>query len=340
MSDGSVFDISVWFGDLKFKKESDSEPEVDVVFLEKKETDALKDRWLALLDQPRNAGQIQKSVPRLNLAAVAIESGFVNSAAEYHSLLRDVSIAVARSQISASLTDDKKIIQAVETLDDLNETANHLSERLFEWYSYYYPELVFDENFVSTVAETPEKASATKMGAALDSKDSVLLQSFAKDISNLYSQKSALEDYISEKMEAVAPNVSQIAGVVLGARLISMAGGLKNLATMPAGSLQVMGAEKAMMKHLRSRAPSPKHGIIFSHPVLNTAPMRLRGKIARTFASALSLAARTDFYAGKLNPDIEKRMTQKISQIQHNDAHKQKKAQTQKTNGGVSDGKE
>ncbi|WNY25710.1 NOP5/NOP56 family protein [Methanolapillus millepedarum] len=315
-------EISVWFGDLEFEE---GKGEFEVVLLEKKEISVLKDRWLSLLNNQKNAGSIQKLSIFPNLVSIAIDAGFVNSSNEYYSLLRDVSIAVSRFQISSSLTDDKKIIQAVETLDDLNETVNHLSERLFEWYGFYYPELAFDEKFVSRVSETPEIAFESKMGAVPDSKDIVLLQSFAKDISNLNSQKSAIEAYIYEKMSSVAPNISEIAGVVLGARLISLSGGLKNLASMPAGSIQVMGAEKAMMKHLRSTAPSPKHGIIFSHPVLNTAPMRLRGKIARTFASSLSLAARTDFYAGKLNPDIEKKLTQKIGQIHKNDAQKQKK---------------
>jgi len=116
-------------------------------------------------------------------------------------------------------------------------------------------------------------------------------------------------------MMQTAPNVSQIAGVVLGARLLSMAGGLKKLAHLPSGSIQVMGAEKAMVKHLRSNAPSPKHGIIFSHPVLNTAPLRMRGKIARTFSAAISLAARTDYYSGELNSDIESRLNAKVQSI-------------------------
>ena len=251
---------------------------------------------------------------------LAVSKNVVSSDAEYISLLRELSIRAVRKQLSESLTEDKKIIQAVEMLDDLNETINHLTERLAEWYSFYYPELNLPgEAFVHFVSETPENVSASEMGAPLTKEDSALLQSFAGDISALYQRKAAAESFISLKMKQTAPNLSQIAGVVLGARLLSMAGGLKNLASMPSGSIQVMGAAKAMIKHLRANAPSPKHGIIFSHPILNTAPLRIRGKIARTFSASISLAARTDFYSQILRPEIEAELIQKVNRIKQND---------------------
>ena len=86
---------------------------------------------------------------------------------------------------------------------------------------------------------------------------------------------------------------------MLGARLISLAGSLEKLAEFPSSTIQVIGASKALFKHLRARAPSPKHGIIYSHPLINTAPWWVRGKIARAVAAKLSLAARIDFYSGE-----------------------------------------
>ena len=255
----------------------------------------------------------------LALAADQIteESGDTSEyASEYVSVLREIAIQTARKQLSASLTEDKKVIQAVEALDDLNETVNHLTERLVEWYGAYYPELNLPgDAYVRFVSEIPESASQSLMGAPATHEDLVLLQSFADDILSFYERKSAIEQFIENKMKETAPNLSQIAGVVLGARLLSMAGGLKHLAAMPSGSIQVAGAEKAMVKHLRSNAPSPKHGIIFSHPALNTAPMRLRGKIARAFSAAVSLAARTDYYSGTVKPEIEANLNEKIDKI-------------------------
>ena len=249
---------------------------------------------------------------------LAFSKNVISSDAEYVSLLRELSIRAVRKQLSESLTEDKKIIQAVEALDDLNETINHLTERLTEWYGFYYPELNLPgEAFAQFVSETPENV-ASEMGAPLTKEDSALLQSFAGDISALYQRKAAVESFISIKMKQTAPNLSQIAGVVLGARLLSMAGGLKNLASMPSGSIQVMGAAKAMIKHLRANAPSPKHGIILSHPILNTAPLRIRGKIARAFSASISLAARTDCYSQTPRPEIETELIEKVNRIKQN----------------------
>ncbi len=254
----------------------------------------------------------------------AREAGLTDGDADYVSTIREIAVQAARKQLSASMTEDKKVIQAVEALDDLNETINHLTERLTEWYSAYYPELDLPgEAYVRFVSEIPESASQSRMGAPAAHEDLLLLQSFADDILSLYERKAAVESFIEMKMKETAPNLSQITGVVLGARLLSTAGGLKHLAAMPSGSIQVMGAEKAMVKHLRSNAPSPKHGIIFSHPALNTAPFRLRGKIARSFAAAVSLSARTDYYSGGLNPKIESDLNNKISRIKQNALQKE-----------------
>ena len=250
---------------------------------------------------------------------LASDAGLAESGSEYITLLRDVAIRSARKQLSAALSEDKKIIHAVEALDDLNETINHLTERLAEWYSVYYPELDLPgDAYVRFVSEIPESASQSLMGAPAGAEDLRMIQGFADDILSLYERKTVIELFISSKMKETAPNLSQIAGIVLGARLLSMAGGLKNLAAMPSGSIQVMGAEKAMVKHLRSNAPSPKHGIIFSHPVLNTAPFKMRGKIARAFASAISLAARADCYSGVFNPCIESGLNVKVGRIKQN----------------------
>ena len=113
----------------------------------------------------------------------------------------------------------------------------------------------------------------------------------------------------------VAPNLNLIAGPMLGARLISIAGSLEKLAEFPSSTIQVIGASKALFKHLRARAPSPKHGIIYSHPLINTAPWWVRGKIARAVAAKLSLAARIDFYSGKKDLSLAEKLETKVLQI-------------------------
>jgi nucleolar protein 56 len=262
-----------------------------------------------------------------DLKAAAIECGFAESPAEYYSLLHEVTLEAAKLQVSGALTPDQRIIQAVEALDDVNETTNSLSERLSEWYGGYFPEsglggedlalfIVKYGSRENVGTEDPLYSKArTSMGAKLEPADEVLLKGFAENVCSLYERRRQIEAYIENSMELVAPNLKLIAGPMLGARLISLAGSLEKLAEFPSSTIQVIGASKALFKHLRARAPSPKHGIIYSHPLINTAPWWMRGKIARAVASKLSLAARIDFYSGKKDSSLTEKLETKVQQI-------------------------
>ncbi|MEM4706946.1 MAG: hypothetical protein QXW27_05340, partial [Candidatus Methanomethylicaceae archaeon] len=123
------------------------------------------------------------------------------------------------------------------------------------------------------------------------------------------------EKYIDEVMKEVAPNVRELVGSILGARLIALSGGLEALAKKPASTIQVLGAEKALFRALRTGARPPKHGIIFQSPLIHSSPKWQRGKIARTLAGKLSIAARVDafggaFIANKLKKELEERISE------------------------------
>jgi nucleolar protein 56 len=116
-------------------------------------------------------------------------------------------------------------------------------------------------------------------------------------------------------MEEVAPNTRAIGGSLLGARLVALAGGLMNLAKLPASTIQVLGAEKALFRALKTKARPPKHGIIFQHPFIHDAKRWQRGKIARALAGKLAIAARVDAFSGKyagdgLKFDLDKRIAE------------------------------
>lgn len=263
----------------------------------------------------------------LDLKAAALKSGFVDSTAEYYSLLHEVTLEAAKLQVSGALTPDQRIIQAVEALDDINETTNALSERLSEWYGGYFPEsglggedlalfIVKYGSRENVDSENPVYSKArNSMGAKLEPADEVLLKGFAESVCSLYERRLQIEAYIENSMELVAPNLKSTAGPMLGARLISLAGSLEKLAEFPSSTIQVIGASKALFKHLRARAPSPKHGIIYSHPLINTAPWWVRGKVARAVASKLSLAARIDFYSGEKDLSLTEKLEAKVLQI-------------------------
>jgi nucleolar protein 56 len=262
-----------------------------------------------------------------DLKAAALKCGFVESPAEYYSLLHEVTLETAKLQVSGALTPDQRIIQAVEALDDINGTTNSLSERLSEWYGGYFPESGLDgedlaifivkygsrENVVSE--DLLYLKARNSMGAKLEPAGEVLLKCFANSVCSLYERKRQIEAYIENSMELVAPNLKLTAGPMLGARLISLAGSLEKLAEFPSSTIQVIGANKALFKHLRARAPSPKHGIIYNHPLINTAPWWIRGKIARAVASRLSLSARNDFYSGETDPSLSDKLEAKVLQI-------------------------
>lgn len=262
-----------------------------------------------------------------DLKTAAIECGFAESFSEYYSLLHEVTLESVKLQVSEALTPDQRVIQAVEALDDINETTNSLSERLFEWYGGYFPEsglsgealAAFITKYGSRENIPPEDSLYLKardsMGAKLEVADETLLKSFAESVCSLYERRKQIEAYIESSMETLAPNLTTLAGPMLGARLISIAGSLEKLAAFPSSTVQVIGANKALFKHLRARAPSPKHGIIYSHPLINTSPWWVRGKVARALAAKLSLAARIDFYSAKKDPSLEGQLEEKILKI-------------------------
>jgi len=262
-----------------------------------------------------------------NLKAAALECSFVESPSEYYSLLHEVTLEAAKIQVSEALTPDQRIVQAVEALDDINETTNSLSERLFEWYGGYFPEsglngealALFIVKYGSRENIAPDDPLYLKardsMGAKLEAADEMLLKGFAESVCSLYGQRRQIEAYIESGMEVLAPNLTLTAGPMLGARLISIAGSLEKLAAFPSSTIQVIGASKALFKHLRDRAPSPKHGVIFSHPLINTSPWWVRGKVARALAAKLSLAARIDFYSGKIDPSLPEKLDEKVQKI-------------------------
>lgn len=309
--------IITWYGILTIGEDGVTDCE-----LFNKDVDELAEGLLH-----REMAGVQPPEAGFDIRAPAISFGFVEDDREYDSLLRDVSIRAGKLRISRTNTPDMRIIQAVEALDDIDDAANALSERLSEWYGLHFPELglsseqlarfVKEHGARSNIpADDPmfDKASSS-MGADLPPADEELVKQFASNVCELYDNRHSIEESIVRNMGEIAPNLSSIAGPLIGARLISMTGGLERLAQMPSSTVQVMGASRALFKHLRSRAPSPKHGLIFNHPLIKNSPWWQRGKIARALAAKISLACRTDVYSGKLNPAIKTDLEKKVNSI-------------------------
>jgi nucleolar protein 56 len=277
------------------------------------------------------------------MSHVALMVGFVKDEQDLAFWNRSVSMELAKMRIKgASEKRDLIVAQAIQTLDDLDRTVNLFMSRLREWYGIYFPEmdrliekhetyarlvlnLGYKENYTfdSVVAEgLPKERSElvantaqSSMGADISELDLQQIQSLSRDVLTFYVLRKNMEGYVDRTMEELAPNVKAVAGALLGARLIAMAGSLQNLAMRPASTIQVLGAEKALFRSLKTGARPPKHGLIFQHTILHDAKRWQRGKIARVIAGKLSIAARADAFGGnfigdRLKIEIDRRVAE------------------------------
>lgn len=259
---------------------------------------------------------LRGNVAGSGLRSLAIKYGFASSNDEYDKLLHELEIMLAKEQVAQTVTPDRRIIAAVEAIEDLNETGNVLSERLKEWYIM---------NFEDTILKGEELArKIIGMDEPGKAADLEIMQSFSSSLVALYETRDRIEEYLKENMPLIAPNVTGITGHILGARLLSIAGSLEKLASMPSSTIQVIGANNALFKHLKGKAPSPKHGVIFRHPLINNAPKWQRGKIARVLAAKISLASRYDFYSGDVKEDLQRELRLKVDAIRKNSTRPEK----------------
>jgi nucleolar protein 56 len=174
-------------------------------------------------------------------------------------------------------------------------------------------ENILAEGLPNQTAKQLADAASRSMGAEMDDPDLDVLRSFCTLMLDLYKFRENSERYVEDVMKQVAPNMTAVVGASLSARLISIAGSLENLAKMPASTLQVLGAEKALFRSLKTGARPPKHGVIFQHTAIHQSPRWQRGKIARALAGKLSIAARIDSFGGeflgeRLKSDVDKKV--------------------------------
>ncbi|MCD6323936.1 MAG: C/D box methylation guide ribonucleoprotein complex aNOP56 subunit, partial [Desulfurococcales archaeon] len=249
-------------------------------------------------------------------------------------------------------------IKAIRGIYDIDKTINLFAARLREWYSIHFPELddlVADHlNYAKVVSQIGDrsgmtveslrrlgfgtgkserivKASKKSIGAELSDFDVEQMKKLANIMLELGNLRTQLTEYISKVMREVAPNITELVGPLLGARLLSLAGSLENLAKMPASTIQVLGAEKALFRALRTGGRPPKHGVIFQYPEIHSAPRWQRGKIARALATKLAIAAKADYFTGRYIADkLKKELVERIEEIKELYAKPPKKVERPK----------
>ncbi|MFC1648177.1 hypothetical protein ACFL1B_01830 [Nanoarchaeota archaeon] len=229
-------------------------------------------------------------------------------------------IDTAKKAVAASVNEDNFIIQAVANIEELEKACNALAHRIREWYALHLPEasvkLRDNEGFLRLILKQDKKAILKQlhvkdsMGANLKEKDLKPILEYTEGAKKLFEIKKDLEKYLETTMQGYCKNLLYLAGPAIGGKLLSEAGSLKHLATMPSTAIQLLGAEKALFRHLKTGAKPPRHGHIFAHPLIQATKDKERGKVARSLADKLALCVRADFFgenfiAEKLKKDLE-----------------------------------
>ncbi|MBN3298875.1 NOP56 protein, partial [Amia calva] len=242
---------------------------------------------------------------------------------------------------------DNMIIQSIALLDQLDKDINTFSMRVREWYGYHFPELIkiVSDNYTycrmaklignrkelseenleameevvmdSAKAQAVLDASRSSMGMDISPIDLINIESFSSRVISLAEYRKGLQEYLHSKMNQVAPNLATLIGDVVGARLISHAGSLTNLAKYPASTVQILGAEKALFRALKTRGNTPKYGLIFHSTFIGRAAAKNKGRISRYLANKCTIASRIDcfseiptsVYGDKLRDQVEERLS-------------------------------
>ena len=280
---------------------------------------------------------VQSSKPQ-----IIVDSGFASNMQDTIGKLRAFALELSSSKVTEmSESPDLHIIQAINSLDEVDKIMNQLSSRLREWYGLHFPELenvvdsingyaqivmagkresltkqVFeDAGFPETKIEMLALVSSNSRGGDISDVNLAIVQSIARQILDFHDLRKKLEEHIETEMERIAPNLSIILGAAVGARMIGRAGSLKRLSLLPASTIQVLGAEKALFRSLKTGAQPPKHGLLFQHAAVHAAPRWQRGKIARAVAAKTVIAARVDVYGEGINSTLLEKLNIRVDEI-------------------------
>jgi nucleolar protein 56 len=251
--------------------------------------------------------------------------------------IREKMLKSTKEQISASYANEEyALMQAINAYNELSKSYNLMYERLSEWYGLYYPEIKITN--AKTLADltlalntnAKESLEALKsilgdeqransiyakaidtMGRSMNESEKAAITAFATSSNSMYDTLNKLGEYIKKVSNEIMPNVTYLTDEKIAAELLSRAGSMERLATMPASTIQLLGAEKALFKHIKFGSKPPKYGILFKLPAITNGKRSARGRIARLYATKISIALKADYYskrfiADKLKQDIEK----------------------------------
>lgn len=272
-----------------------------------------------------------------------VKSGLAVSEGDAKEKLRAFALAMSEQRLKEFFAKpDLHAIQAIQTLDEVNKALNLLATRVRGWYGLHFPELdsLIDDpsSYARIMSEFGRKEKITqerleKMGLSPKKVEAILtavkeskggdirdedlmeVSALARQIIELSSMRERLLRHLEKGMEDVAPNLTAVAGATIGARLMAKVGSLEKLALLPASTIQVLGAEKALFRALRTGVKPPKHGFLFQHQAVHSAPKWQRGKIARSLATKIAIASRIDAFRGGREREVEEKLRKRLEEI-------------------------
>jgi len=260
-------------------------------------------------------------------------SGLISGLPDKEMTAMELGLAHSLSRYKLKFSPDKidtMIVQAVNLLDDLDKELNNYIMRCREWYGWHFPELgkIITDNlaFVRTVEvmgmrdnakstdlsdilpeeveEKVKEAAEISMGTEISDEDILNIKHLCQQVVEIQEYRAQLYEYLKNRMMAVAPNLTILVGELVGARLISHAGSLMNLAKHPASTVQILGAEKALFKALKTKHDTPKYGLIYHAQLVGQASSKLKGKVSRMLAAKAAIATRVDALGEETNTDL------------------------------------
>jgi len=252
---------------------------------------------------------------------------------------------LTKHMLSEAVTFESLIIQSSNSVEELTKIANLLAKRLREWYELYNPEfskaIPDHKTFAQTIGEKtreelladfkthiPEekkwarfvqlqKEPVLGMGGRFSETDILEMQKLAAELLRIFVMREETTQYIDTIMKHNCPNISAVAGTLIGAKMLTIAGSLHRMVILPASTIQLLGAEKALFRHMKTGAKPPKYGILLQHQFVASAKKANRGKVARELANKISLCAKLDYYKGEfLGDKLLLQIQEKLKKLQ------------------------
>jgi len=260
-------------------------------------------------------------------------SGLVTGVPDKDMAAMELGLAHSLSRYKLKFSPDKidtMIVQAVSLLDDLDKELNNYIMRAREWYGWHFPELgkIITDNLAyircvevmgtrdnaksmdlsdilpEEVEEKVKEAAEISMGCEISDEDMSNIKHLCEQVVEIQEYRAQLYEYLKNRMIAIAPNLTILVGELVGARLISHAGSLLNLSKHPASTVQILGAEKALFKALKTKHDTPKYGLIYHATLVGQASSKMKGKVSRMLAAKAALACRVDAYGEESSTDL------------------------------------